>query len=144
MDIEESAQPLELIPDRRLRLAQPIPVRLLAIQDVRLLALVGLEKQLDDLYVGILEFERDKHDAHAFVADNCRLIFQIIPERPVIRQSVKPLGIEVLNLGGVEKQLVEAKLDYVRQRGITPGSESLVMQDPGGNWIEIMERRELI
>ena len=36
---------------------------------------------------------------------------------------------------------MEAKIEYVRQRTLTPGEESLVLLDPAGNWVELVEYR---
>src|SRR5688572_7744007 len=44
--------------DRRPRMPEPLPVRVLAVEDVRLPATAGLEPQLDDFYVGLFGFER--------------------------------------------------------------------------------------
>jgi hypothetical protein len=40
-----------------------------------------------------------------------------------------------------EKKLIELELEYTRQRGMTPGEESLLLIDPAGNWIELQEYR---
>ena len=42
-----------------------------------------------------------------------------------------------------ELKLVEAEHDYLRQRGLTPGQESLLLQDPAGNWVELFEVRRI-
>src|SRR4026208_1292462 len=42
----------------RARRPGPLPVKLLAVEDVRLPATAGLESQLDAFYVGLLGFER--------------------------------------------------------------------------------------
>lgn len=44
--------------DRRRRMREPPPVRLVAVADARLSASAGLEPDLDAFYVGLLEFER--------------------------------------------------------------------------------------
>ena len=32
-------------------------------------------------------------------------------------------------------------MEYTRQRGLNLGEESLVLLDPAGNWVEIVEMR---
>jgi hypothetical protein len=54
---------------------------------------------------------------------------------------MRPLGLEVPALADLELKLVEAEVEYTRQRGLLPGEESIVLLDPAGNWIEIMDRR---
>ena len=38
-------------------------------------------------------------------------------------------------------RLREAEVAYVRRKGLVPGDEALVMQDPAGNWVELTETR---
>src|SRR3954454_9604123 len=45
--------------DRRRRMPEPLPVRLVAVADVRLPATAGLERELDAFYVDLLGFERE-------------------------------------------------------------------------------------
>jgi hypothetical protein len=125
--------------DRRPLIPEPLPVRLLTVEDASLCAASGLEVLLDDFYVLLLKFERDA-DSYDLIyhADNFSLHFQIIEKFPE-RQSLRPLMIEVPRLSEIEQQLIDRQLEYTRQRGLTPGEERLVLQDPAGNWIEIVE-----
>ena len=54
---------------------------------------------------------------------------------------MRPLGVEVISLGETEKKLIALEMEYVRQRGTTPGLDSLLVLDPAGNWVEIVEYR---
>jgi hypothetical protein len=121
--------------DRRTRIPEPLPVRLVAVEDVRLPALFGMEEELDAFYSGLLLFERVAGEL-AYRADNFILRFELA-DRPVVHESLRPLGIEVLSLAETEKKIIDAELEYTRQRGVTPGSETLLLLDPAGNWIEI-------
>ena len=56
---------------------------------------------------------------------------------------VSPQGIEIPSLADAELKLVEGEREYIRQRGLTPGHESLLLQDPAGNWIELFEVRRI-
>lgn len=170
--------------DRRPRMPEPLPVKLLAVEDVRLPATAGLEARLDDFYAGLLEFERvdvelprprakveplpgvreegrdwpmirrgriglppalaSADRPHTFGpvyrAENFRVHFDLV-EGLVERESVRPLGIEVLSLAAAEAKLAAADIEYARQRGVSPGQESLLLTDPAGNWIELVEMR---
>src|SRR6266480_3944167 len=113
MELEPSAHVVLPAADCRPLIPEPLPVRLLTVDDATLHAAAGLEVPLDEFYVGLLKFERDDEPGLAYRADNFRLCFVI----------------------------TDRKLDYTRQRGVTPGEERLVLQDPAGNWVEVVEYR---
>jgi hypothetical protein len=149
-----SREPIELEPvtgpfaptsDKRPRVPEPPPVRLVAVDDVRLEASAGLERELDAFYAGILKFDRetaaDGVNVLRYRAENHRLRIVMI-ERRVDRDGMRPLGVEVPLLLAVEHALVDAEREYVRQKGLVPGVESLLLRDPGGNWVEVSESRE--
>ena len=75
-----------------------------------------------------------------FRADNFLLRFRLL-DPPIVHDTLRPQGIEVLDLAELEKRFREAELEYTRERGITPGRETLLLVDPGGNWVEIGEIR---
>jgi hypothetical protein len=60
-------------------------------------------------------------------------------QKPIERGSVRPQGIEVRSLRDAELKLVDAEIDYTRQRGLVLGHYSLLCQDPAGNWIELVD-----
>jgi hypothetical protein len=182
--------------DRRRRMPEPLPVRLVSVADVRLPATAGLERQLDAFYVGLLGFEREgvarkpkvqldptrstnhqlvisssadagPRDVKAsksgrdaagdapddpagaagveivgpvYAAENFRLHFELF-EGLVVREALRPLGIEVPSLAEAEAKLVEAEVEFTRQRGLFVGEETLFLLDPAGTWIEIYEMR---
>ncbi len=138
LEAETGVQP---VPDRRARMEEPLPVRLVAIADVTLPVRAGVEVEMDRFYVGMLEFMRDA-DLRQLVyhADNFAIRFvvqELLPERGEYR----PLQIEVQSLLVAEQKLMEAKMEYVRQKTLTPGEESIVLLDPAGNWVELVESR---
>jgi hypothetical protein len=142
----EPSTGLQPTADARPRMDEPPPVRLVAVEDVRLPTPPGLEAELDAFYVGLWQFERDLAEAPAIVyrAENVRLRLEIVTDqKPIERDTLRPQGIEVLSLAEAELKLVEAERDYLRQRGLTPGQESLLLQDPAGNWIELFEVRRV-
>jgi hypothetical protein len=132
---------LEPVPDRRARMDEPLPVRLVAIADVTLPVIAGLEVDLDRFYVGLLEFARDA-DLRQLIyhADNFALRF-VVQELLPQRGEYRPTQIEVQSLLLAEQKLMEGKIEYVRQKTLSPGEDSLVLLDPAGNWVELVEYR---
>jgi hypothetical protein len=129
--------------DRRPRMDEPLPVRLVAVDDVSMPAPAGVELELDAFYVGLLGFERVPPDTELnYRAENVGLRFNL-QERPVEHENLRPQGIEVPSLAEAELKLIEGEYEYVRQRGVVLGTETIVMRDPAGNWIELIELRSI-
>src|SRR5947209_20534128 len=95
----EPSTGLQPIEDRRPRMDELPPVRLVAVEDVRLPTPPGLEEQLDLFYVGLWQFERDLTEgggAIVYRAENVRLRFDVVAEqKPIERETLRPQGIEV-------------------------------------------------
>jgi hypothetical protein len=141
MELEETSGEFEPPVDRRPRMVPPPPVRLIAVEDVRLAATTGQEAALDDFYVKLLRFERlTEAERPVYEAENFRIRFNWV-EGSIERQDFRLLGIAVPSLGQLESRLAEAKIEYVHQRGLQPGQEALVLQDPAGNWLQLVEYR---
>lgn len=180
MELADAAgvAPLKLTPDRRPTMPVPPPVRVLAVEDVTLVAAPGREPALDAFYVGLLRFEREDAVPPArrevepllggdvprvsaarvrgplprlrdgglqgpvYRGENVLLSFQV--HEPLIeRDAVRPLGIEVQSLAAVAERMADGEMEFTRQKGIHPGHESLLVQDPGGNWLEVVECRSI-
>jgi len=194
-------------PDPRPLMPEPLPVRLVAVADVRLPAPAGVERALDAFYADLLGCAREgappkprrliepllgvrteapvtapplalglrnREDEPApkpadlpatapaddvsaaeevrtssgrpalsgpvYFADNFAIRFDVL-EAPVERDTFRPLTVEVPSLAEAEAKLIEAEMEYTRQRGLNLGEESLVLLDPAGNWVEIVEMR---
>jgi hypothetical protein len=140
MELEPATRAFKPQIDRRPRVPEPLPVRLATVDDARLPAAAGLERQLDAFYVGVLGFARATADTITYRADNFALHFTVI-EPPLRRDDMRPLGVEVPSLAELEPKLAAAEVEYARQRGLLPGEESIVLLDPAGNWLEIVDRR---
>src|SRR5438128_1233487 len=111
MELEESRNITPSV-DPRPRMPEPPPVKLVTIDDARLLASTGLERDLDAFYVGILQFERDpKADGIAYRAENFRIWIDQVEGAP-IREGMRPLGIEVRSLDAAMTKLQDAKIPY--------------------------------
>jgi hypothetical protein len=151
-----TSDPLELEPasiegyepqaDRRPRMPEPLPVKLIAVDDVTLLTLPSDVEALDAFYVGLFGFEKRSDPSDntlTYAAENFSLRFAFGQPPVLERESMRMQGIEVPSLAEAELKLIQAECDYQRQRGIQVGRESLTLRDPAGNWIEIVESREV-
>src|SRR5262245_10722193 len=89
--------------DKRPVIPEPLPVRLIAIDDVHLPAPAGKEVELDAFYVGMWGFERDLREADilAYRAENFSIRFDVL-EPPIQREELRPVQIEVLSLREAE------------------------------------------
>lgn len=127
--------------DRRPRMPEPLPVRLVVIDDVHLTTPAGNEELLDEFFVDLLGFERDADDSKIiYRADNARILYDVL-EVPACRVNYRPIQIEVPSLVEMELKFVEAEIEFTRQKGLSPGQDSLLLLDPAGNWMEILETR---
>ncbi len=143
MELEPSTNDFQPPVDRRPRLYPPPPVRLIAVADVRLEARVGMEKKLHDFYVGLLGFEMadaGEDFPTAFQAENARVLVQVY-EKPFKREDMRALGIEVRSLPEVERRLIEAEVSFLKQKAVATGQEALLLEDPAGNWLQLVEYR---
>jgi hypothetical protein len=140
----EEGQGLDPVEDRRPRVPEPLPVRLVAVADVTLPATCGLEVEIDEFYVGVLRFVREApYHEHVYRADNFRVRFEL-HEGLVHREGYRPLGIEVQSLVEAENKLIERQIEYVKQRTLVPGQISLALLDPAGNPLELVEERRIM
>jgi len=124
--------------DRRPRIPEPLPVRLVAVEDVHTSAQVDLVGELDDFYVGLLGFEREHiQEESIYRAENLRLHITLVKEQP--EHDLRPTAIEVTSLAEVEQRLIEREIEFEIQRGLLPGQRALLLLDPAGNWVAISE-----
>jgi catechol 2,3-dioxygenase-like lactoylglutathione lyase family enzyme len=129
--------------DRRPRMEEPLPVKLVTVDDATLLTAAGVERALDAFYVGLLDFVRtgSPHDL-TYRADNFNLHFRV-GEPPVHRDTLRALGVEVQSLAATEQKLIDAQIEYTWQKGLQPGHQSIAVLDPAGNWLELTESRAI-
>jgi hypothetical protein len=143
MELEDAFVEFEPQIDRRRKVPEPPPVQLLAVADVALPGIAGLEKELDAFYVELLRLERDAA-THEIVyrAENFRLRFDV-HECPQPREDMRAIGIAVPSLAEMVGKLTDLEVELIRQRGITPAQDTLLLRDPAGNWIELSEMRRV-
>lgn len=143
MDLEPSTN-FKAVDDKRAHLPPPPPVLLVTVEDARLPSPAGLERELDAFYVGLLQFERDgKEEGIVYRAENFRLWIDLV-EGPIARDDMRMLGIVVRSLTDTMRKLGEAEIAYTRQRGLVAGEERLVLLDPAGNWIRIVQSKAIM
>jgi len=135
--------------DRRHKIPEPPPIRIVAIDDCVLWTPAGLERQLDEFYVTLLKFEREAitgdEGLHELVyrAENFRVRIQVV-ERPVSREDFRPLTLVVESVNDLARRLTELEIEFQRQRGLVPGLDSLLLSDPAGNPVSVGEYRVAI
>jgi hypothetical protein len=140
MQLEEPSFTFKPQFDRRLRVPEPLPVKLIAVNDMRVDAPAGREVDLDAFYVGLVGMQRVEGEAIVYRAENFDLYVDVL-EPPVAREDYRPVRADVKSLPDMERKLREAEVGYVRRKGLVPGEEALVLQDPAGNWVELTEAR---
>ncbi|HEY8665133.1 MAG TPA: hypothetical protein VIL86_00650 [Tepidisphaeraceae bacterium] len=143
MELEQSSNP-DFVPqvDRRPRMTQPPPVNLIAVNDLRAAAPAGTERELDVFYVELLEFEKEAVETPTYIAENFRIIFDI-HEGLVERGDYRPIGIIVQSVAAMEGKLIEREIPFTRTKGLVAGEERIALVDPGGNWVELTEARQV-
>src|SRR3954463_14727759 len=141
LELIEPTGDFRVRPDRRPRMEEPLPVKLVTVDDAALLTAAGLERALDAFYVGLLGFVRtgSPHDL-SYRAENFDLHFRV-EEPPVRRDTLRALGVEVQSLATIEQRLIDGQIEYTWQKGLMPGHQSIAVLDPAGNWLELTESR---
>jgi hypothetical protein len=143
LELIEPTGPFKPRIDRRPRMEEPLPVKLVTVDDATLLTGAGLERALDAFYVGLLGFARtgSPHDL-IYRAENFDLHFRV-EEPPVRRDTLRALGVEVQSLAATEQKLIDEEIEYAWQKGLQPGHQSISLIDPAGNWLELTESRAI-
>ncbi len=134
--------------DTRPTLPEPPPVRLVAVGDVSLEAPFGLERKLDEFYVGLLRFVKEDDDvpdgsaALIYAAERFDLRITLSLEPPD-RQSCRPLGVMVWFFDEVIEHLESQAIDYSRVHGLFAGQDAILLPDPAGNWVAVGNLKEV-
>ncbi|MBC7784334.1 MAG: hypothetical protein H7144_10890 [Burkholderiales bacterium] len=157
MELEPSSIDFTPLRDPRPFMPALPPVRVIAIDDVRLFAIAGHEVELDAFYVGLLKFERVPADAAnpilarrgvsadriVYRGENALILFEVI-EVPPERPDYRPLVLEIPHYADFLEALRVEKIDFERQRGLNPGADIALLRDPSGNWISVAHRRPIM
>lgn len=130
--------------DKRLKVPEPPPVRLVAVEDVTLDATPADAATLDQFYVGLLRFERDtKSSGHVYKAENQRLQFNL-SDSPALRDDMRAIGVEVPSLADLELLLIDRQIVYTKERALTLGQMTYLLRDPAGNWLRIGQVKRIL
>lgn len=144
MELEEPTERFEPIRDTRPHMPMPPPVRIVAIDDVRLTTPAGLEAELDALYVGLLQFERDEPEEGApivYRAENGRVLVSVT-ESPE-RDDYRPLQVEIPHFEDFVRALNDREIEYELQRGLAAGTDAVLFRDPAGNWVSVTWQKKV-
>ena len=143
MELERATSSV-LPPDTHPNMPEPPPVRLVAIADVRLAAVAGLERDLDAFYGDLLHFVRGPHEEGriVFEAERQRLVFDVV-ERPASRDDYRPVMVQTPHFGEFVEALGERRIEFEWQKGIAPGVEGVFLQDPAGFWVSVSPIRTI-
>ena len=153
MELEESSnQPIE--EDHRKAVKPPLPVFLIAIANATLVTAAGLEKMLDQFYVGMLEFDRDdtqeldtptgkRQFGIIYRAENFRLCF-IVHEKVPEHTDMRMLGIIVKSIPVLEQKFRDAQIQYQTEHNANNGEIRLLVLDPARNWLRIEQVTNLM
>ncbi|NLX21125.1 MAG: hypothetical protein GXY55_05545 [Phycisphaerae bacterium] len=117
--------------------------RILAISDVRMTAPPAAREGIRDFYVTFVGLEPlDGQEAPALVflgrpRTGPRLIVSITDEHcePLPRRQ---LLVQVANLAESAEDLLERAVPFAWSRGWTSFDRRLALQDPAGNWVELV------
>ncbi len=130
--------------DKRLKVPEPPPVRLIAVEDVTLEATADDAGKLDDFYIGLLKFERDtKADGIVYKAENVRLQF-IIQPAPALRDDMRAIGVQIPSLADLELLLIDRQIAYAKERSLVLGHMTFLLRDPAGNWLRIGQVKRIL
>ncbi|MGN6627991.1 MAG: hypothetical protein ACTHLN_15335 [Tepidisphaeraceae bacterium] len=145
MELEEPTGTFRPLQDKRMPVPELPPVRLLAIDDIRLDTLAARESDLHAFYVGLLKFERDTKDPTciAFKAERFRVCFDIV-ELPPTRDDYRAVQVEIPHFADFIEALHERQIDFEWQKGVSPGIELAFLQDPAGYWVSVGPIRKVM
>ena len=138
MELERSSIEFKPGKDARPHMPERTVVRLQAIEDVRLNAPTGLEKELDAFYVGLLRFERDADEAEsiAYRAERFRVCFSVVERMPE-RGDYRPVLCDVPFMNDFVAALNDGQIEFEWQKGITAGVDRVLLRDPAGNHVSV-------
>jgi hypothetical protein len=133
--------------DDRPKLPEPPPVALVAVQDVQLPMVAGLERKLDEFYRDLVGFERversaDMGEGPVYRSANHDLVFHVV-EVPDEGRGNRLIGILTSRYRDIVQRLIDMNVDFEIVRGVTAGAEELLIQDPAGNWIALSAVQEI-
>ncbi len=139
MELEEATSQVQPPTDPRRRLPEVPVVWVDVIEDVVLPCVAGGETETDRLFGEFLRFERlmtDDRLTLVYRAENAVVRLQIMQTLPP-KRDLRPLMVSIPHFDDFLKLLIEDEIPYEWQRGITPGTDRLLLRDVSGNWLSV-------
>lgn len=133
---KKTITPIGSAADGRLPSYQPPPVMLQAVADVALPLDGHGDKRLDDFYVELLRFEKIDAPLRTYRAEKHHLVFHPAGEQ-IFRHDAAPVGLVTPFFWELRDGLKLRKMEYRYLQGIVAGDDSLLFQDPCGNWLSV-------
>lgn len=137
--------------DDRVRMDEPLPVELIAVDDVHVEAMREHLPAMEELYLGLLGMVRADEasadspaDQCVYCADNYCLVIHLVEGPPKSKQDYRPVKLVVPLLRVLRQGLIDREIEHQYQLGIVPGSHCVVLMDAAGNWLNVNERREVM
>lgn len=136
--------------DHRVRMDEPLPVELIAVDDVHVEAQREHLPAMEALYLRLLGMVRADEtsadltaDECVYYADNFCLVIHWIdgPTKP--KEDYRPIKLVVPLLRDFRQGLIDREIEHQYQLGMVPGSHCIVLMDAAGNWLNVYEKREL-
>lgn len=144
LDLDPPIKPFNPAPDLRPRIPEPLPVKLVAVSDMRIKGTTGMRLAFDAFYRSVLGFGPvDDPETWAYQTENYQLIVEGV-EGLVERLDYRPVQVIVTSLATIIERLDEREIAYERQRGLQVGLFSLRILDPSGNGVEVSEEIRIL
>lgn len=127
-------------------LEQPLPVRLIAVDDVTIPCPAGVDHLLDAFYVELLGMKRVTNAGPSlalvieFRADNVSLRLAV-EDRPVEHDALRPMMVEVDDRGRLIKEVIDRRMPFEMIKSLIAGEDHLLLIDPAGNYVGVLQHR---
>jgi hypothetical protein len=139
MELDQPSEPFEPAPDGRPKIPEPLPVKLVAVADIRIKGTTGMRLAFDAFYIGVLGFGTvSQPEVWAYQAENFQLIVDGV-EGLVERVDYRPVMVIAASLAAIVERLNEGEIAFEALRGIQAGQFSVRVLDPSGNGVEVSE-----
>lgn len=142
---------IEPVHDLRPVMPVPPPVRVIAVEDVTVLAPAEHAAAIDRLMTEILPLVKEVPMKQAYVdagaigvylAENVRVVYLARDEPPPSPRHI--LQMELADLRGLRQRLQDAEIEYELSKRLMPGDVRVAFLDAAGNPIEVLENRAVL
>lgn len=142
---------LEPVHDLRPVMPEPPPVRVIAVENVTLVAPAKHARAIDHLMTAVLPLVKEVPTRQADVdagaigvyqAENVRVVYLAREEPPPSPRHI--LQLELADLRGLRQRLQDAEIEYELSKRLMPGDVRVAFLDAAGNPIEVLENRAIL